>query len=226
MRIRIIGGLVVSAIIGVVAVACTSPPQTQSPASATASSRPAPVTTASASAGPAPVSTPSIAQTPSNQDLNSLAICGTIQDHLYEACFAYVWNDAHGSLQPYYKYVHSKSLLSGLANRLELKYQDQALRQIQQRTANWPTGTNDVDGPDIAIIAANSSLTCNRAVLVTRENWTVRDARGNLLYQENGQLHTVVLLRTPDQRFSYGGYTLHQWVVSAIYDGQQTMPVC
>lgn len=152
--------------------------------------------------------------------------CLAYTDHVYEVCVAYVWNDAHASLQPYYKYVHSDSSLSFLKDRLALKYQGQALQVVQQRTANWPAGTNTVDGPEIAILSARSSLACDKAVLTTRENWTVRMSNGHVLYQENGQFHTIVLRRTPDERFRYGNSVLHQWVVDAIYDGEQNLPVC
>ncbi len=156
----------------------------------------------------------------------SLAVCGTYTNHLYEVCVAYVWNDAHWSLQPYYKYVHSGSLLSFLKDRLALKYHDAALQAIQQRTASWPHGTNTVDGPDITILTARSRLACDRAVLTTRENWTVRASDDTVLYQEHQQPHTVILRRIPDKRFEYDGHVLHQWVVYALYDGEQNLPVC
>jgi len=164
--------------------------------------------------------------TATTQAASSLDICGTYKDHLYEACAAYVWNDAHFSLQPYYKYVHSDSPLSFLRDRLAIKYHDQALQVIQQRTAGWPQGTNTVHGPDITIVTARSSLTCDKAVLTTHEDWTVYAPNGTVLYQENQQPHTIVLHRIPDQRFQYDGYILHQWAVYAIYDGEQNLSVC
>lgn len=222
---RVFGSLVAALFVGIFAVACAS-------SDGTASATPAPTVTVMAT--PVPTETPAtIASMMSSAlaDISPRATaspqdCLAYKDHVYEACFAYVWNDAHWSLQPYYKYAHSTSVFSGLANRLELKYKGQALQLIQQRVANWPNGTNTVDGPDIDIVGAWASLACNRAILVTRENWTVRTDSGTLLYQENGQIHTVVLERTPDQRFEYNGAVLHQWVVSAIYDGEQSMSVC
>lgn len=218
MNVRAFGLIGVALLAGTLAAACSPVFDGATPTSSQTTVAPATTT------APAPV--PSVTQSVSTQAPNSLEVCGKVQDHLYEACAAYVWNDAHFSLQPYYKYVHSTSLFSGLANRLELKYTGTALQLIQQRAANWPRGTNTVDGPDIAILSAQSSLACNRAVLVTRENWTVRTANGQLLYQENGQLHTIMLQRTPDQRFEFDGYVLHQWVVAAIYDGRQNLSVC
>lgn len=222
MKRRVFGGVIVALFVGVFAAACTQPPNattspsvhTAAPATAPASESSTPIVSGMASA-PVATSPPAAPHD-----------CLSYKDHVYEACFAYVWNDAHWSLQPYYKYVHSDSVFSGLANRLSLKYKGPALQLIQQRAANWPVGTNTVDGPDIDIRSARASLSCNRAVLVTRETWTVRRANGALLYQENGQIHTVVLERTPDVRFQYNGTVLHQWVVSAIYDGEQAMPVC
>lgn len=200
MNIRKFGLAIVSAFVVALLMAC-------SPSSNTA--------TASATAIPT--------QTTSSQ---SLGVCGTYQNHLYEVCAAYVWNDAHWSLQPYYKYTHSDSLLGFLKDRLALKYHDEALQAIQQRTASWPRGTNTVDGPDITILTARSSLVCDKAVLTTRESWMVRAPNGTVLYQENQQLHTIVLHRIPDKRFQYDGYVLHQWAVYAIYNGEQNLPVC
>lgn len=184
---------------------------------------PPPATT---SVAPTASATAATTQPTSSPSLQSLGVCGTYQDHLYEVCAAYIWNDAHLSLQPYYKYVHSDSLLSFLKDRLALKYHEQALQVVQQRTASWPSGTNTVDGPDITIVTARSSLACDKAVLTTRENWTVRAPNGTVLYQENGQPHTVVLHRIPDERFRYGDFVLHQWAVYALYDGEQNLPVC
>ena len=153
--------------------------------------------------------------------------CATITGHLYEACFAYIFNDASWSLQPYYKYVHSNSAFAFLKNRLELKYRGQALQTIQQRTARWPSGTNTVEGPDITILKGWSSLTCNKAVLITRETWKVLTPTGRVLYQEYNQAHTVVLRRVPDERFRVGSHVLHQWVVQAIYSSEGAVqPQC
>lgn len=208
MNIRKFGLAITSVLVAALLMACS--PLSQ-PATVTASA------TASASA------TATATQSASSQ---GLAVCGTYKDHLYEACAAYVWNDAHLSLQPYYKYVHSDSPFSFLNGRLELKYHDQALQIVQQRTASWPQGTNTVDGPEITIVTARSSLTCDKAVLTTREDWTVRAPNGTVLYQENQQPHTIVLHRIPDERFRYDGYVLHQWAVYAIYDGEQNLSVC
>lgn len=222
-------GLVITLVFGaVLLIACSPSSKIATPASTSAPAAiptPVPVSSVPAVSEPA-TATAAATETPNDQILQSAAVCGTIQDHLYEACFAYVWNDAHLSLQPYYKYVHSDSLLSGLKNRLALKYFDQAFQTIQQRAANWPRGTNAVDGPDITIVAARSSLTCDKAVLTTRENWTVRAPDGAVLYQESQQLHTVVLHRIPDERFQYDGHVLHQWAVYALYDGEQNLSVC
>jgi len=164
--------------------------------------------------------------TPSSQAHQTVVNCATYTGHRYEACFAYVWNDAHWSLQPYYKYAHSDSIFAFLKDRLPLKYKGQALAQIQHRTANWPSGTNIVDGPHIAILQADSSLACNRAVLVTREDWTVISPNGAVLYREQQQVHTVILHRVPDERFRFGNYVLHAWVVYAIYNSRRDIPVC
>lgn len=153
--------------------------------------------------------------------------CASITGHLYEACFAYIVNDAEFSLQPYYKYVHSDSIFASLRDRLPLKYRGQALQTIQRRTVHWPTGTNTVRGPDITIRKGWASLVCNKAVLVTRESWTVIAPSGKVLYQERGQTHTVVLRRVPDERFHVGSHVLHQWVVYAIYNtGNGAQPGC
>lgn len=221
------GSLVAALFIGIFAVACTS-------TTGTAGATPVPTVTVTATPTPVPTETPTTIASVMSSALAGISPpataspqdCLAYKDHVYEACFAYVWNDAHWSLQPYYKYVHSSSIFSGLANRLQLKYKGQALQLIKNRTANWPSGTNTVDGPDIDIVGAWASLACNRAILVTRESWTVRAANGAVLYPENGKVHTVVLERTPDHRFEYNGTVLHQWVVSAIYDGEQSLSVC
>lgn len=208
----------VASAIGIVLITACSPVGSQgiSPSSVV------PMTTAPATAQAPPAQT-----TPSSVTSGQGAEgCATYQNHLYEVCVAYVWNDAHASLQPYYKYVHSDSPLSFLKDRLAIKYQGDALRLVQQRTANWPQGTNTVDGPDITILSARSSLACNRAVLTTREDWTVRAPNDTILYDEHNQVHTIVLKRTPDERFQYDGQVLHQWVVDAIYDGAQNLAVC
>ena len=159
--------------------------------------------------------------------VQTTATCASITGHLYEACFAYIVNDAEFSLQPYYKYVHSDSLFASLRDRLTLKYRSQALQTIQQRAAHWPTGTNTVKGPDIVIRKGWASLACNKAVLVTRESWTVIAPSGRVLYQERGQTHTIVLRRVPDERFRVGTHVLHQWVVYAIYNsGNGAQPRC
>ena len=218
MNVRKFGLVIVSAIVAVLLTACS--PLSQPAIPTAAASATATVTTAAATA----TATPSAAPTASSSQV--LDICGVYKDYLYEACTAYVWNDAHFSLQPYYKYVHSGSPLNFLKDRLALKYFDQALQVVQQRTAGWPQGTNTVEGPDITIVTARSSLACDKAVLTTREDWTVRAPNGTVLYQENQQPHTIVLHRIPDQRFQYDGHVLHQWAVYAIYDGEQNLPVC
>lgn len=216
MNARMFKVAIISTFVVLAAIACSPLSGTPTPTSttpATVVTTPAATTSATATA----------TQTTSSP---SLGVCGTYQNHLYEACVAYVWNDAHWSLQPYYKYVHSDSLFRSLKDRLALKYHDQALQIIQQRATNWPLGTNTVDGPDITILTARSSLECNKAVLTTREDWTVRDSNDKVLYQENGQAHTVVLHRIPDERFEFDGHVLHQWTVYAIYDGEQNLSVC
>lgn len=159
--------------------------------------------------------------------LQTTGTCAKNTGHLYEVCFAYIFNDAEFSLQPYYKYVHSDSLFASLRERLPLKYRGQALQTIRQRVAHWPVGTNMVRGPDIVIREGWASLVCNKAVLITRESWTVIAPSGQVLYQERGQTHTVVLRRIPDERFRIGSHALHQWVVYAIYNtGNGAQPHC
>jgi hypothetical protein len=155
---------------------------------------------------------------------DTLNECASLQGHRYEVCFAYVVNDAHWSLQPYYKYVHSDSFLAPLADRLPLKYRGSALRTIRSRAMHWPRGTNRVQGPSIRILQARSSLKCNKARLVTRESWKVITPNGRVLYQEKNQLHTIVMRRVPDERTRIGGRVLlHAWVVSKIYDSRRSM---
>jgi hypothetical protein len=211
MNVRKFGLAITSVIVAALLMACSPLSQPATP-------------TATAAATATATATPTA--TTATQVAGSVSVCGTYENHLYEACTAYVWNDAHFSLQPYYKYVHSDSPFSFLKNRLAIKYHDQALQVVQQRVAGWPKGTNTVHGPEITIVTARSSLTCDRAVLTTREDWTVYAPDGTVLYQENQQPHTVVLHRIPDQRFEYDGHVLHQWAVYAIYDGEQNLSVC
>lgn len=156
----------------------------------------------------------------------TLNACAHYKNHVYEACTAYIVNDADWSLQPYYKYVHSHSFFAPLKDRLLLKYKGQAQRSIVRRARNWPRGTNKVDGPDITILSARSSLACNRAVLHARESWRVTGASGRTLYVENNRLHTVILRRVPDERFRFGGHVLHAWVVYNLYDGRRSIRTC
>src|SRR5438105_15141172 len=55
--------------------------------------------------------------------------CAHWREHLFEACAAYFFNDAHTSLQPYCKYVHSDSYFSFLKDRFPLKYKGSARRK-------------------------------------------------------------------------------------------------
>lgn len=159
--------------------------------------------------------------------------CGKWQNHRFEACAAYFLNDAHWSLQPYYKYVYSDSIFSGLKYRFQLNYQAAARRKLVSwaNVSAWTKGsTNNVDGPDIRITDAESSLACNRGVLHTVESWRVADENGKLLYNKDGQIYTVVLRRVLDSRFefTYRGklYILHAWVVANIYLGRRSIALC
>jgi hypothetical protein len=164
------------------------------------------------------------AQSPIEQTLSE---CAHFSGHRFEVCGAYMWNDAHWSLQPYYKYVHSDSFFAFLKNRLSLKYRNDALQAIRRRARNWPSGTNTVEGPRIDILRARSSLKCNQGVLITRESWKVVSRRGSVLYQERRQIHTVILRRVPDERFRLGSHVLHAWVVYKIYDSRRDIqPTC
>ncbi len=186
---------------------------------------------AAAFAGLAGESAVSAGQPQTTNDLIEQTIqeCASWQGHRFEACAAYIFNDAHFSLQAYYKYVKSDSIFSGLKDRFQLKYMPAARQKINQWTniSTWPRGTNTVDGPEIQILAADSSLKCNKAVLQTEENWGVFDKAGDLLYREDHELHTVLLRRVPDERFRLGSRVLHAWVVDNIYKGQKNIkPTC
>src|SRR6185437_1934422 len=74
--------------------------------------------------------TTSPAATPQPAAGQTTSACASIAGHRYEACTAYIVNDAHWSLQPYYKYVHSDSVFAFLKDRLTLKYRGQALQTI------------------------------------------------------------------------------------------------
>lgn len=217
MNIRKFGLAITSVLVVTLLMACSPLSQSEMPTATATATAIAPATTKA---------TASATQATQQASSGSLDVCGVYQDHLFEACAAYVWNDAHLSLQPYYKYIHSDSPFSFLKNRLAIKYHDQALQVIEQRVATWPKGTNVVHGPDITIVTARSSLTCDKAVLTTREDWTVYAPNGTILYQENQQPHTIVLHRIPDERFQYEGNVLHQWAVFAIYDGERNLSVC
>jgi hypothetical protein len=169
----------------------------------------------------------------------TLKECARMDNHVYEACVAYVVNDAHWSLQPYYKYAHTdvqgdsvlaelkRRLINGLSNRLYLKYKGAAQAMIIARAKNWPSGTNTVVGPDITITDAQSSLACNRAVLKTLENWNVVSQNDNRsLFQVSGVSYTIVLHREPDQRFVFEGHVLHAWVVYDILPGNANVSLC
>ncbi len=168
------------------------------------------------------------------QDLSpvqtTLKECGKFENHVFEACAAYIFNDAHWSLQPYYKYVKSDSIFSGLKNRFKLKYERKARDKIIKMAgiSTWTRGTNDVDGPDIDILNAQASLKCGKAVLVTREDWEVtNDKAPKPLYKEFNRIHTVLLSRRADERFRLGDKVLHAWVVSDTYNGRKKIkPSC
>jgi len=155
--------------------------------------------------------------------------CFSLKGHVAEACAAYIFWDAHIALQAYYKYAKSDSLLSGTKSLFAKRYKGSAPAAIRTwaGVASWPTGTNQVQGPDISILAARSSLACNRGVLVTRENWVVtRSGLAKPLYTEHNQVHTVVLRRVPGEIFVYNRRSLHAWDVFAIYKGRRDIPTC
>ncbi|KKU19827.1 MAG: hypothetical protein UX30_C0007G0100 [Candidatus Saccharibacteria bacterium GW2011_GWA2_46_10] len=160
----------------------------------------------------------------------TLEECGKLEDHVFEACAAYIFNDAHWALQPYYKYVKSDSYLSGLKNRFKERYLPTARQKINRmaKVASWPRGTNKINGPNIDIIDAEALLECGKAVLVTREDWQVKnDTRTRPLYEEVNRVHTVVLERLPDERFRLGDLVLHAWRVSNIFNGRSNIkPNC
>jgi hypothetical protein len=170
---------------------------------------------------------------PADQFTQSLKECGSTHGHRYEACAAYVFNDANGGLRFYYKYARSHSILSGLKSRFALKYTASAQATIRSWTSispnipisRWPTGANWVHF-EVAIERARASLRCNRAVLNTRETWAVVSQSGNTLYSEQSQEHTVILNRVPDERFRLGSHVLHQWVVDNVAKERLNLPIC
>lgn len=143
---------------------------------------------------------------------DSLYPCLQYQNHVYEVCTAYITNASLAVLIPYYKYAHSPdaALRRYVTYRLGSRYTGAANSLMQRRVANWPPGTHEVSLPSISVLSANSSLQTNTATLVTREDWTVTDQNGRIIYQETGQLHTITLRRVPS-------YVLHKWVVSDIH---------
>jgi hypothetical protein len=179
---------------------------------------------------------------PPTQELVPNYVEGTIQacshqadQHLLEACSAYVFNDAHLGLQPFLKAGNSSLVAMNLAkHRLNQRYSARAQAAIfgwitaqGHPLASWPNSVNVQVGPHIDVLEAHANLQCNKAVLVTKEFWYVIARDGTVLYEvsssKSNQTYTVVLHRTKDPRFHLAGHYLHKWKVDNIYQGRKSV---
>lgn len=142
----------------------------------------------------------------STQPAGSISVCAHFKGHLYEACFAYVFNDSALALRGYYA---DPSKTGDALEGFLYRYRAQARSLIAGRVAGWPPGRNTVGLPKITILKASSSLVTNTAQLTTQETWRVTDSSGNLVYAENNRLHQISMARVQ-------GKLLHIWVVTAI----------
>ena len=211
---KLIAGLVV---VAALTAACTSSVTHRNvTASATVSAGSTTQSAPAVSVSPTPQpSTSSVATTastpsqPSSSASDTLNVCLHHSGHVYEVCTAYIANSSLAVLVPYYKYAKSTdaALSRYVTYRLGSRYTGQAYGVITKRVASWPAGTYDVSVPDIRILSVGSSLQTNIATLVTEESWKVTSASGQVIYQENGQRHTVTMHRVPS-------YLLHKWVVT------------
>jgi hypothetical protein len=223
--------------VGLVACTQTAPSQQRVPtpavsssaAQSTATTTPvlSPATTeamptpSSVSVAPAPP--PSTAELPLvNSSASAQSVCAEVDQHQYEVCFAYLFNDTLLSRVPFYKSSRSQdpgfyeatregcvghTLGSAVTCRLWSRYYGSARTMLQQQTANWPKHV-DVAPPHVTIDAVESNLATNSATIQTHENWQVT-ANENVLFAENNQPHTITLERV-------SGLVLHKWVVTSI----------
>jgi hypothetical protein len=134
--------------------------------------------------------------------------CAHYTGHVYEVCFAYIFNDSSLALRNYYRLVHSPDRQKAQDAREDLLYRfrGDAMRQIVRRAGKWPAGVNDVSIPKITIVSAKASLASNRALLATRESWQVTAANGRVLFVQSSQPRRVTMCRIQ-------GKLLHIWVV-------------
>lgn len=211
---KLIAGLVVAAAL---TAGCTSSVTHRSvTASPTVSAQSTMQSAPAVSASPTPqpstssgVTTANTPSQPSSSASDTLNVCLHYSGHVYEVCTAYIANSSLAVLVPYYKYAKSTdaALSRYVTYRLGSRYTGQAYDVITKRVASWPAGTYDVSVPDIRILSVSSSLQTNTATLVTEESWKVTSDTGQVMYQENGQRHTVTMHRVPS-------YLLHKWVVT------------
>jgi hypothetical protein len=144
----------------------------------------------------------------SSRQASTISACAHVTGHVYEACFAYAFNDSAVALRNYYRLVQSPNRLQAEDANEDLLYRfrGDAMWQIVQRARSWPAGVNDVSIPKISIVSAAASLASNRALLTTRESWRVTAPNGRLLFAQTNQLRRVTMCRIQ-------GKLLHIWVV-------------
>lgn len=138
--------------------------------------------------------------------------CLHTDGHVFEACFAYFFNDSGRALWTYYTNGRSADP-SKAGDALEdffYRFRGSARQLIISRVDSWPKGENIVAIPRIRIIDASASLVTNTAMLITRETWRVTSTSGRVVYAENNRLHHITMKRVQ-------GKFLHIWVVTAIH---------
>jgi hypothetical protein len=222
-----IGQWVLLALSVMLIAACASAGMSPARASASSNTDPSqPVpTSASPSAASAPAAPSATAEVSTQIDSSTAAqaACARFSQHEYEVCFAYLVNDTLLARVPFYQGSRSQApgyyhaILEGCVGqtlgeaakcRLWSRYYDPARAALEQQVAGWP-GDVDVDFPRVSIVAVQSDLGTNTAIIQTQETWRVTAADGTVLFAENNQPHTITLRRVQ-------GLALHKWVVISI----------
>jgi hypothetical protein len=143
--------------------------------------------------------------------------CKTFKGDSRDACSAYILDDATLSLLRYYQFVKYPPLAAEVQRDLAKHYQGDALDMLLARGNSLPPGAHTVQIPEFWAKQIRLSKKCDSAVLVTHENWMVRDNFDHVPYIEQADPHTILLRREQDG-----------WVVYKIYDAEMLdlKPTC
>ena len=135
------------------------------------------------------------------------------QNHEYEVCTAYIANSSQIALRGFYKFGNSRVgyVATPARHHFETRYYGTPRRHIEREVDGWPKGVgltgNDVDA-SMTLMSLSSGLAADRAVLTTKESWTVTANDGRVLHNEPMHSKEVTMCRG-----RLPGHPLHEWVV-------------